>query len=92
LGPIWVQLAALPVSLLPIVDRCPKIPLNCELTRMHGRAEKADLYVAGRVRQENAGWNLDSGLEVERDPCWGMVARVFLPTCPSVNTAVHQSV
>jgi hypothetical protein len=39
---------------------------------------------------ENAGWNLDSGLEIEHDPCWRVVARVFLPTRPSVNTAVHE--
>src|ERR1700733_8007490 len=36
--------------------------------------------------------NLDSGLEIEHDPRWRMVARVFLPTRPSVNTAVHESV
>jgi hypothetical protein len=58
-------------------DRCPK---------------KGSSLRCWEVRQENAGWNLDSGLEVERDPCWGMVARVFLPTCPSVNTAVHEAV
>jgi hypothetical protein len=44
----------------------------------------------GAVRPKNAGWNLGSGLEIEHDPCWGMVARVFLPTRPSVNTAVHE--
>jgi hypothetical protein len=33
--------------------------------------------------------NLDSGLGIEHDPCWGMVARVFLPTRPPVNTATH---
>src|SRR6266446_4306104 len=30
--------------------------------------------------------------EIEHDPCWRMVARVFLPTRPSVNTAVHEPV
>jgi hypothetical protein len=41
---------------------------------------------------KNDGWNLDSDLEIEHDPCWGMVARVFLPTRPSVNTAVYEPV
>jgi|SRR5579859_2718973 len=36
--------------------------------------------------------DLDSGLKIEHDPCWRMVARVFLPTRPPVNTAVHQPV
>ena len=39
-----------------------------------------------------AGWNLDSGLEIEGDPGWGVVARVFLPARPSVNPAVHEAV
>ena len=33
---------------------------------------------------------LESRLEIEHDPCWRVVARVFLPTCPSINTAVHE--
>jgi hypothetical protein len=32
----------------------------------------------------------DCALKIEHDPCWGMVARVFLPTRPSVNTDVHE--
>jgi uncharacterized protein (DUF1810 family) len=32
----------------------------------------------------------NSGLEIEHDPGWRVVARVFLPTRPSVNTAVHE--
>jgi hypothetical protein len=32
------------------------------------------------------------GLEIEHDPRRRMVASVFLPTRPSVNTAVHQPV
>ena len=39
---------------------------------------------------QNAGWKLDSGLEIKHDPCWRVVACVFLPTRPSVNTAVHE--
>ena len=65
---------------------------NAVLTRMHGRAEKAALYVAGRVRPKNAGWNLDSGLEIKHDPRWRVVARIFLSTRPSVYTAVHKMV
>jgi hypothetical protein len=41
-----------------------------------------------------ANWRtakLESRLEIEHDPCWRVVARVFLPTGPSVNTAVHES-
>ena len=53
-----------------------------------GGREKATLYVLGAVKK-NAGWNLDSGLEIKHDPCWRVVACVFLPTRPSVNTAVH---
>jgi len=34
----------------------------------------------------------DCVLEIDHDPCWSMVARVFLPTRPSVNTAVHEPV
>src|ERR1039457_3266661 len=45
----------------------------------------------GGSRSKNAGWNLNSGLEIKHDPCWGMVARVFLPTRPSVYTAVHEA-
>ena len=52
--------------------------------------ETAALYAAGSGQTKSAGWNLDSGLAIEHDPCWGMVARVFLPTRPSVNTAVHE--
>jgi hypothetical protein len=63
---------------------------ECELTRMHGGREKAALDTAGWVRPKNAGRILDSGLEIEHDPCWGVVARVFLSTRPSVNTAVHE--
>jgi hypothetical protein len=33
-----------------------------------GGQEKAALYVAGRVGPKNAGWNLDSGLEIKQDP------------------------
>ena len=36
--------------------------------------------------------NLTVCPEIEHDPCWGMVARVFLPTRTSVNTAVHEAV
>ncbi len=46
----------------------------------------------GAVRLKYAGRTLGSALEIKRDPCWGMVARVFLSTRPSVNAAVHQSV
>lgn len=35
---------------------------------------------------------LESDLNIEHDPTWGMVARVFLTTRPSVNTAVHEAV
>jgi hypothetical protein len=52
--------------------------------------EKAALYADGSGQTKNAGWNLDSHLEIKHDPCWGMVARVFLPTRPSVNTAIHE--
>ena len=38
------------------------------------------------------GPNLDSGLEIKHDPCWGMVARVFLLTRPPVNTAAYEAV
>ena len=48
------------------------------------------LFTLLAVREEKAGWNLDSGLEIKRDPCWRVVARVFLSTHPSVNTAVHK--
>jgi hypothetical protein len=68
---------------------CTASNCECELTRMHRRAEKAAPYLAGG-QTKNAGWNLDSGLEIEHDPCWRVVARVFLPTRPSVNTAVHE--
>jgi hypothetical protein len=71
-------------------DGCTASNRECELTRMHRRAGKAALYAAGSGQTKNAVWNLDSGLEIEQDPCWGMVARVFLPTRPSVNTAVHE--
>jgi hypothetical protein len=57
-----------------------------------GGQGKAALYVAGTDGPKNAGWNLDSGLEIKQDPCWRVVARVFLPTRPSVYTAVHQPV
>ena len=33
-----------------------------------------------------------SALEIKHNPCWRMVARIFLPARPSVNTAVHQPV
>jgi hypothetical protein len=55
-----------------------------------GRGKRQLFKLLGAVRQKNAGWTLDSGLAIEHDPCWGMVARVFLPTRPSVNTAVHE--
>ena len=42
------------------------------------------------VRQKTLAEHLDSGLKIKHDPCWGVVARVFLPTRPSVNTAVHE--
>jgi len=53
--------------------------------RRDGRTaqHKAALYVAallGGSGKKNAGWNLDSCLEIEHDPCWGMIARIFLPT------------
>ena len=54
--------------------------------------EKAPPYAAGIGQTENAGWNLDPGLEIEHDPCGGVVARVFLPTRPAIDTAVHQPV
>jgi hypothetical protein len=52
---------------------------------------KAAPYV-GWERPDKQLWagNLDSGLEIKHDPCWGMVARVFLPTRPSVDAAVHE--
>ena len=56
-----------------------------------GKRQLFTLPGADRPKQ-NAGWELDSGLEIEHDPCWRMVARVFLPTRPSVNTAVHEPV
>ena len=31
-------------------------------------------------------------LEIERDPCRGVVARVLLTSRPSVNTGVHEAV
>jgi hypothetical protein len=52
---------------------------ECELTRMHRRAGKG-ISLRCWEGQTNAGWNRDSGLEIKHDPCWGMVARVFLPT------------
>jgi len=52
--------------------------------------EKAAPYAAGNGLTKTLGWNLDSGLEIKHDPCWCVVARVFLPTRPSVNTAVHE--
>ena len=54
--------------------------------------EKAVLYAAGSGQAKNAGWNLDSGLEIEHDPCWRVVACVLLPARPSVNAAVHEAV
>ena len=59
---------------------------------MHGRAEKAALYAAGSGQTQKRWLEPRLFLEIEHDPCWGMVARVFLPTRPSVNTAVHESV
>ena len=44
------------------------------------------------VQAKNDGWNLDSNLEIEHDPCWGMVAGVFLATRPSIDTAVYEAV
>jgi hypothetical protein len=46
---------------------------------MHRRAGKG-ISLRCWEGQTNAGWNRDSGLEIKHDPCWGMVARVFLPT------------
>ena len=56
-------------------------------------ADGETFFVAKFFRgpRKNAGWNLDSGLEIEHDPCWGVVAGVFLPARPSVNTAVRES-
>ena len=48
--------------------------------------------VVEMYQRKMAGWNLGSGLEIEHDPRWRVVARVFLPTRPSVNTAVHEAV
>src|ERR1700722_14683735 len=69
---------------------CTASNCECELTRIHRRAGKGGSLRCWEGQPKNAGWNLDSGLEIEPDPCWGMVARVFLPTRPSVNTAVHE--
>jgi len=55
------------------------------VTKIFGTA-----YMVKAVRPKNAVWNLDSGLEIEHDPGWRVVARFFLPTRPSVNTAVHE--
>src|SRR5277367_6532747 len=72
---------------------------------MHRRAGNGGSLAAGSGHTRNPGWNVDSGLkvkgleikaikalEIEHDPCWGVVARVFLSTRPSVNSAVHQPV
>jgi hypothetical protein len=47
--------------------------------------KKANLYFGETIRQQNAGWIVDFGLEIKHDPCWGVVARVFLSTRASVN-------
>ncbi len=56
-----------------------------------GGREKAALYATGSGQTKECWLELDSGLEIKHDPCWGMVARVFLPARPSVNTAVRES-
>jgi hypothetical protein len=66
-----------------------KLRMRIDMNAWAGR-ETADLYAAGSGQTRNAGPNLDSGLAIEHDPSWGMIACVFLPTRPSVNTAVHE--
>jgi len=67
--------------------------LRWELIRIYsGRLSgiRIDRLLCWEGQTNNADWNLGSGLEIEHDPCWRVVARVFLPTRPSVNTAIHE--
>src|ERR1700731_843936 len=36
--------------------------------------------------------SLSAVLEIKHDPCWRVVARIFLSTCPSVNPPIHEPV
>jgi hypothetical protein len=75
--------------LLPCVENSPSALFSQSMIIENS---EIGFTLLGAVRQKNAGRNLDSGLEIEHDPCWRMIARVFLPTRPSVNTAVHEPV
>jgi hypothetical protein len=69
--------------------------LRWELIRIYsGRLAgiRIDRLLCWEGQTKNADWKLDSGLEIECYPCGRMVAGVFLPTRPSVNTAVHEPV
>jgi hypothetical protein len=57
---------------------------------MHRRAGKGGTLRCWERPTKKCWLELDSGLEIKHDPCWRVVARVFLPTRPSVNTAVQE--
>src|ERR1700684_2398041 len=58
----------------------------------HARARLPDCISIFYHRADSPGFTHPSTLEIEHDPCWSMVARVFLPASPAINTAVHEPV
>src|SRR5262249_8048277 len=67
---------------------------SCRGSERHRCAISISKKMGSRGGMANTadGEALESRLKIEHDPCWGMVARVSLPTRPSVNTTVHQAV
>jgi hypothetical protein len=53
-------------------------------------ADRSLPFVLVRHSSVPSDSDLAAKLEIKHDPCWRVVARVFLPTRPAVNTPVHE--